>query len=136
MKKLFALLLSLLLLFGSLACAEPARTEQMLKDGKYIIGENIAPGTYILTCQSTTGNDIENMSGQMSQLYEDTDWIALWKLLGALGNMYPTTVEIIGNYGEVFSEYDLYSGDSITLTLKEHTALRITDGTCTLTPKP
>ena len=43
------------------------------------------------------------------------------------------TVEIIGDYGDVLKRYDMKAGDSIKITLKARTALKITDGSCTLT---
>ena len=53
-----------------------------------------------------------------------------------LGGMMETyvdlTVEIIGDYGDVLRTYTLKTGDSMSITLKEETALQITDGSCTI----
>jgi hypothetical protein len=43
------------------------------------------------------------------------------------------TVEIVGDYGDVLKRYDMKAGDSLDITLKEKTALKISDGSCTLT---
>jgi hypothetical protein len=58
-------------------------------------------------------------------------------LFGALGGMMEgvidMTVEIVGDYGDVLKRYDMKVGDSLKITLKANTALKISDGSCTLT---
>jgi hypothetical protein len=58
-------------------------------------------------------------------------------LFGALGSMMEDvidmSVEILGDYGDVLKRYDMKAGDSLKITLKANTALKITDGSCTLT---
>ena len=42
------------------------------------------------------------------------------------------TVEIIGDYGDVLKTYTMQKDDTFTIKLKAKTALKISDGTCTL----
>ena len=42
------------------------------------------------------------------------------------------TVEILGGYGDVLKRYNMKVGDSLVIALKAGTALKITDGSCTI----
>ena len=54
-------------------------------------------------------------------------------LLGGMAEDYvDMTVEIIGDYGDVLKTYSMKTGDTMSITLKEETALQITDGSCTI----
>ena len=53
--------------------------------------------------------------------------------LGGMAEDYvDMTVEIIGDYGDVLKTYSMKTGDTMSITLKEETALQITDGSCTI----
>ncbi len=165
MKKLFSVTLVLLLLLSVLPCAgfadstfagysdgqltelyEAVRTEMIsrglplaqeitLRDGKFIVGEDILPGTYTLRCVGTSGDTYGDMYSSLGDAYSAFD-SELGGLMGSLGDMMgeviTTEVEIIGDYGTVIKSFELRAGDSVRISLTENTALQITDGTCVL----
>ena len=106
-----------------------------LREGKYIVGDDILPGSYTLKCTETSGDTYGGLYSSLGDLYGGVD-SALGGLMGSLGGMMSdiisTEVEIIGDYGTVLKSYELKSGDSIRLTLSENTALQISEGTCIL----
>ena len=135
MRKYLSLLLVALLLCLCAAQAE-ART---LREGRYIVGEDIPAGRYVLTCVKTTGEQVGDaygkLGGAMDSLTGESGYGALFGALGGLmENTVGMTVEILGGYGDVLNSDTLMKGDSVRITLKEHTALKITDGSCTLEP--
>lgn len=109
-----------------------------LPEGKYIIGQDIIPGTYKLTCTGTTGETIENTYTSLGSLFGSLggDDAGYGDLLGSLGGMMSglieTEVEVIGDYGSVIKSYSLKTDQTIQITLEEKTALKITNGSCSL----
>ncbi len=107
-----------------------------LREGKYIVGDDILPGTYTLKCTETSGDTYGGLYSSLGDLYGGMD-SALGGLMGSLGGMMSdiinTEVEIIGDYGTVLKSYELKAGESVQLTLSENTALKISEGTCVLT---
>ena len=104
-----------------------------LQEGMYVVGEDIQPGKYKITCTETEG---EKMNGAYSALGDAYGKIGdddgLGSLFGALGDLMeevsPATVEILGDYGEVLKSYELKAGESANIKLKEGTALKLADG--------
>ena len=143
MKKLIALAMALLMLavvgVGNAEAAEAAEG-RVLREGKYIIGEDIAPGAYTLTCTATAGEQMNDAYGSLGGALDALDgggneFGALFGMLGGMAeDVIDMTVEIVGDYGDVLKRYDMKAGDSLPITLKEGTALKITDGSCTIAP--
>ena len=140
MKKYLALIITLALLaaVGAGAALAEATQGRTLREGKYIIGEDIAPGTYTLTCTATAGEQMKDAYGSLGSAFDALDGDGGYgALFGALGGMMEDvidlTVEILGDYGDVLKRYDMKAGDSLKITLQAKTALKITDGSCTLT---
>ena len=118
-----------------LARGLPLAQEVTLREGKYIVGEDIQPGTYTLKCLSTSGDSYSDMYSALDDAYSalDDEWGGLFGSLGGMmSDLIDTQVEILGDYGTVLKSFELKSGDSVRITLKEHTALQISDGTCVL----
>ena len=140
MKRLFALMLALLMLVPVASCVAEGTEEageRVLREGKYIIGEDIAAGTYTLTCTTTAGEQMSDAYGSLGSAFDALDggneFGSLFGMLGGMMENYvDLTVEIIGDYGDVLRTYTLKTGDSMSITLKEETALQITDGSCTI----
>ena len=114
-----------------------ALTQEMtLREGKYIVGEDIQPGTYTLKCTETSGETYGGMYSSFGDFYGGID-SALGGLMGSVGDMMGelinAEVQIIGDYGTVLKSWELKAGDSIKITLSEKTALQISEGTCVLT---
>ena len=137
MKKLIALVLALLAL--GLACAGVAEAPEgrVLREGKYIIGEDIEPGKYLLTCTATAGEQMNDAYGSLGNAFDalggGEEYGSLFGMLGGMMENYvDMTVEIIGDYGDVLKRYSMKSGDAMSLVLKEDTALKISDGSCTI----
>ena len=118
-----------------LARGLPLAQEMTLREGKFIIGQDILPGTYTLKCTQTSGDTYGDLYSALGDAYSAFD-SALGGLMGSLGGMVGdvinTEVEIIGDYGTVLKSFELKAGDSVRITLSEGTALRISDGTCVL----
>ena len=98
----------------------PPAAERSLREGKYVIGRDIAPGLYTITCTSTAGEAAGDAYGSLGSL---------------MGEYMEMTVEIIGDYGDVLNSYGMKSGDSLSIKLEEGTALKISDGSCTVRPE-
>lgn len=113
----------------------PLAQEMTLREGKFIVGEDILPGSYTLKCTQTSGDAYGDMYSSLGDAYSSID-SALGGLMGSLGGMMGeimnTEVEIIGDYGTVLKSFELKAGDSVRITLTEGTALQISDGTCIL----
>ena len=139
MKKCVVLIVVLALLATVGAGAAFAEAEaRTLREGKYIVGEDIEAGAYTLTCTATAGKQMKDAYGSLGGAFDALDGDGGYSaLFGALGGMMEgvidMTVEIVGDYGDVLKHYDMKAGDSLPITLKEGTALKITDGSCTIT---
>ena len=141
MKRLFALMLALLMLVPVASCVAEGTEEtgeRVLREGKYIIGEDIEAGTYTLTCIATTGEQMNDTYGSLGSAFDaiegGNEFGSLFGMLGGMAEDYvDMTVEIIGDYGDVLKTYSMKTGDTMSITLKEETALQITDGSCTIT---
>ena len=109
--------------------------------GKYIIGQDIMPGKYTLTCTATSGENLGNayssLGGVFGSLSEEdgTNYSELFGSLGGIvGDMVMTQVKIIGDYGTVIKTYEMKKDQTMQIILEEKTALQIEDGSCSLTP--
>ena len=95
----------------------PLAQEVTLREGKFIIGQDILPGSYTIKCTETFG---------------DTYGDAYSSLGGMMGDLINAEVEILGDYGTVIKSFELGVGDTARVTLTEGTALQISDGVCVL----
>ena len=109
--------------------------ELTLREGKYIVGKDIEPGTYIIKCTQTSGDTYGGLYSTLGDLYGGSD-SPLGGLIGSLGGMMSdiinTEVKIIGDYGTVLKSFELKAGESARITLEKNTALQISEGTCVL----
>ena len=117
-----------------------ARSSYDLPEGKYIIGQDVQPGAYTLTCTATEGESIGNAYASLGGLFggmdsDGTDYGSFFSSFGNLmGDLVDTTVEILGDYGTILKSYSLGTNQSIQITLEAGTALQISSGSCTLVP--
>ena len=140
MKKYLVLIVALALLaaVGAGAALAQEAESRTLREGRYIVGEDIEAGAYTLTCTATAGEQMKDAYGSLGSAFNALDRDGGYSsLFGALGGMMEDvidmTVEIVGDYGDVLKRYDMKVGDSLKITLKANTALKISDGSCTLT---
>ena len=137
MKRIMAMALAMaILLCAGLAHAEGERT---LREGKYIIGEDIPAGVYEITCIESTGEKAKDAYGALGSAMDALDGNqsnSYGSLFGAFGGLMEeyigVTVEILGDYGDVLKSYTMKTGDSFLLKLQEKTALQISDGSYTI----
>ena len=110
----------------------PLAKELTLKEGKFVVGSDILPGTYTIKCTETFGDTYGDLYSSLGGLFNDE----MSGLMGTLGGMMSeianAQVAILGDYGTVIKSFELGVGDSTRITLEEGTALQITDGTCLL----
>lgn len=113
--------------------------QRTLREGKYIIGKDIAPGRYIVNCIGTEGESFGDAYGALGEMINaaddetDADWGAIFGGLGGIaGDTMDMKLEIIGDYGDVLSSYSMKSGDHFSITLEEGTALQVSGGSCTI----
>lgn len=137
MKKWIALAMVVLLAVCAASGVAEEPVERTLREGKYIIGEDIEPGTYTLTCLDTAGEHMKDAYGALGDAMDALDGSQGYgSMFGAFGGMFEEyidmSVEILGDYGDVLKSWNLKAGDSMSITLKEKTALQITDGSCTI----
>ena len=113
----------------------PLAQEVTLRDGKYIVGEDLLPGTYTLKCIQTEGDTYGDMYSSLGDAYSMFD-DSLGSLMGSLGGMMSSIsyaeVAILGDYGTVLKSFEMKAGDSVRISLTENTALQISEGTCVL----
>lgn len=113
----------------------PLAQEVTLREGKFIVGQDILPGSYTLKCTATSGDTYGDLYSSLGDAYSSFD-SALGGLMGSLGGMMGdvinTEVEILGDYGTVLKSFEMKAGDSVRITLEEGTALQVSDGTCVL----
>ena len=113
----------------------PLSQEVTLREGRFVVGEDILPGTYTLRCTETAGDTYGDIYGSLGDAYGALDG-ALGDLMGSLGGLMDDVinaqVQILGDYGTVLKSFEMKAGDSVRITLPENTALQISDGTCVL----
>ncbi len=110
----------------------PLAAQITLKEGKFIVGEDILPGSYTIKCTETFGDTYGDLYSSLGGMFNDE----LCGLMGSLGGMMSDIVNaqvvILGDYGSVIKSFELSVGESTRITLTEGTALQITDGSCLL----
>jgi len=112
--------------------------DRTLREGKYIIGEDVPEGEYDLECLSTSDDDtigMMNSIGGMASGFPSEDGLDYGSLFGAFGSMmeYAASgmdVQILGDFGTVLKSYELKSGEKMQIRLEIGTALEISSGTC------
>ena len=132
MKKLIACLLALSLLIGA-GLAEG----WTLREGRYIVGEDIPAGRYTLTCTATAGQQMNDAYGSLGSAFGalggGSEMSDLFGMLGGMAeNLVDMSVSVLGAYGDVIASTSLKKGERVYITLKENTALKISDGSCTI----
>ena len=106
----------------------PLAREISLREGKFIVGQDIQPGTYTLKCTETFGETYGDAYSSLGGLFGDELGGLMVSLGGMMSDMINAEAEIIGNYGTVLKSFELKSGDSVRITLDEGTALQLSDG--------
>ena len=137
MKRMIALGLVVLMALCAAAGLAEGRDGRTLRSGKYIIGEDIRAGQYTLTCIETEGEHMKDAYGALGDMLDAMDGgEGYGSMFNAFGGMFETyggmTVEIVGDYGDVLKPCTVKTGDVVRVTLREGTALRISDGSCTI----
>lgn len=112
--------------------------EITLREGKFIVGEDILPGTYTITCLETDGEKIGDaysaLGDALNSLGDGNDGSgALMDTLGGMmEDVVTAQVQILGDYGSVLKSFELKGGERSTIALEGNTAVEITGGTCRL----
>ena len=113
-------------------------TSLNLPEGKYVVGTDVPPGKYMITCTSTNGEEIESLYSSLGNMLDSLDaegsgYGESWSSLGgAMGALAETNIRILGDYGDVLRSYTLKKDESVQVSLAENTALKIENGSCTL----
>lgn len=110
----------------------PLAQEVTLREGKFIVGKDILPGTYTLKCTETFGETYGDLYSSLGGMFGDDLGGLMGSLGGMLGDVINARVEIVGDYGTVLKSFELKAGDTVRITLEENTALQVSDGTCVL----
>ena len=116
----------------------PISKEITLREGKFVVGEDILPGTYTITCRETDGEKLGDAYSSLGSALEglDSENSGAGGLMDALGGMMEdvalTRVEVLGDYGSVRKSFEMKGGETTTITLEENTALEVTGGTVSL----
>lgn len=109
----------------------------VLHEGKYIIGDDIPAGTYLITCTEADDSyqDYFSAMGGLAGLMDEETGNAYSSLFNALGMLAgePTiNITIIGPYGSTEKSYKLKKNENVKISLRENTAIEISAGSCTL----
>ena len=110
----------------------PLAQEITLKEGRFIIGQDILPGSYTIKCTETFGDTYGDVYSSLGGLFGDELGGMMNSLGGMMGDLINAEVKILGDYGTVVKSFELGVGDTARITLTEGTALQISDGTCVL----
>ncbi len=110
----------------------PLAQELTLREGKFIIGQDILPGTYTIKCTETFGDTYGDLYSSLGGMFNDEMSGLMDSLGGMMSDIVNAQVAIVGDYGNVIKSFELRVGDSTRITLTEGTALQISDGTCVL----
>ncbi|MDY5730788.1 MAG: hypothetical protein SPL05_04490 [Eubacteriales bacterium] len=111
-----------------------------LSEGKYIVGQDVKPGKYTITCTANEGEQVgdayASLGGLLGALGEDEEskkyGEAMNSLGGLMGDLINTEVKVLGDYGTAIKSFELKKDQSIDIVLEEKTAIEIVNGTCTL----
>jgi len=114
-----------------------------LSAGRYIVGQDITPGTYLITCVATDAEELSKGFGSLGAALDSLDsssGTSYTDIYSSLGSMFASMdegikVEVIGDYGSVLKSVQLKKGESVFLTLEGKVALKISDGSCRLESK-
>lgn len=114
-----------------------------LSSGRYIVGQDIAPGTYLITCTATDTEELSKGFGSLGAALDGLDsgsGTSYTDIYSSLGSMFASLdegigIEVIGDYGSVLKSVQLKKGESVSLTLEGKVALKISDGSCRLERK-
>ena len=106
----------------------PLAQEISLREGKFIVGQDIQSGTYMLKCTKTFGETYGDAYSSLGGVFGDELGGLMGSLGGMMSEMINAEVEILGNYGTVLKSFELKSGDSVRITLEEGTALQLSNG--------
>ena len=110
----------------------PLAQEIALREGKFIIGQDILPGSYTIKCTETFGDTYGDAYSSLGGFFGGDLGGMMNSLGGMMGDLINAEVEILGDYGTVIKSFELGVGDTARITLEEGTALQITDGACVL----
>lgn len=110
----------------------PLAQEVSLREGKFIIGQDILPGSYTIKCTETFGDTYGDAYSSLGGFFGGDLGGMMNSLGGMMGDLINAKVEILGDYGTVIKSFELGVGDTARITLEEGTALQITDGACVL----
>ena len=110
----------------------PLAQEVTLREGKFIIGQDILPGSYTIKCTETFGDTYGDAYSSLGGFFGGDLGGMMNSLGGMMGDLINAEVEILGDYGTVIKSFELGVGDTARVTLEEGTALQISDGTCVL----
>lgn len=115
-----------------------------LSDGLYVIGEDVMPGKYNITCLATYGDSMGDAYSALGDAIgslggltgNSSEFNALGDLMGATGDYARavswTTIEIVGDFGAIIKSYEIKKDESVSITLEDGTALKISGGQCEL----
>lgn len=111
-----------------------------LGDGKYIVGKDIQPGKYIITCIKSSAEDYKNSMDSLGSIFgalDSDNGDAYSGYFSALGSMVSAIdegahIEIIGDYGNVQQSFYLKVNEQKLIQIDGKVALSISDGTCEL----
>ena len=111
--------------------------------GRYIVGQDIDAGSYVITCVSTDAEEMSKGFGSLGAALDglgSSDGTSYTDIYASLGSMFASLdegvkIEVIGDYGTVIKSVQLKKGESASLILEGKVALKISDGTCRLERK-
>lgn len=114
-----------------------------LNEGRYIVGQDVQPGTYQVTCTATDDDELSKSFNSLGSFYDGLDKSSgtnYSELFSTLGSLYSSigsgmSLEIIGDYGSVIKSIHLKKGETAILQLEGKVAVKVSDGSCTLEKK-
>lgn len=112
-------------------------TEYSFGQGTFVVGLDLKPGTYDITCESSSGNDMDSSMAGLSDFYNSQGMSEYADMINSMSGMYDTIGGLtVMTYKPNTSYYDQYltlkAGETARIILEDGGKIEISDGTAKL----
>lgn len=111
--------------------------EYSFGQGTFVVGLDLKPGTYDITCESSSGNDMDSSMAGLSDFYNSQGMSEYADMINSMSGMYDSIGGmIVKTYKAGGSYHDQYltlkAGETARIILEDGGKIEISDGTAKL----
>ena len=115
----------------------PQASEYSFGQGTFVVGLDLKPGTYDITCESSSGNDMDSSMAGLSDFYNSQGMSEYADMFDSMSGMYDTIGGLtIMTYKPNTDYYDQYLtlkvGETARIIMEDGGKIEISDGTAKL----